>query len=626
MRVPSPRESSRRCARLTACVFAVAAGARSQDPLLLPSDTLLHPAWEAQGLSLEARQEFQRTLLRPGFAWQDSIGGGLLEVLDTARIVRNPAPDRLDGQHGLHASFSLPLLSGTGVFSVLQLAQFEGQLSDSAAIAGSHARGRILTGWSRPWNAFRVGGWAGLLWERDDPAAGSLSLDPGEPAHRGVAAAALGGLEAGWSVSEEDLPRDIAAHVQRDQGDAELREESADLRARWATREGALGRIFAEGILDASRRRSELMGMDRDVVRRGASLSWVGSAFEQELTISPHAADTTSMDYTGRVPGDDSRGWGLAADLAGALPFGFEHRQVLGWNRSERSVMDADGNRGDLEKSQSSVDRTLALSDTLGWSTPALGGLSLRAGWLRSLGRSRHPENPDPGISDRPDQDLSETGFGAAIRDSLLARGEAPLLSWSWIGRDEVYLRSVHSAETRRLEGHRVSADIGIRPARRILIEWGGKAREQRTTYRFNSTRNSGLMEVQWDASLQEGPEDRPHARFWFEQRWTWNGALQGDDFAVENRVLLWKPGARAWYRPTRVWSLSPWVEHWVESSRTWDGSRLAADPDHSEWRLAFDVEGTFGEAGEASASLQRILADPGTDDWRFSGQGRWRW
>jgi hypothetical protein len=87
MRVPSPRESSRRCARLTACVFAVAAGARSQDPLLLPSDTLLHPAWEAQGLSLEGRHEFQRTLLRPGFAWQDSVGGGLLEVLDTARIV-----------------------------------------------------------------------------------------------------------------------------------------------------------------------------------------------------------------------------------------------------------------------------------------------------------------------------------------------------------------------------------------------------------------------------------------------------------------------------------------------------------------------------------------------------------
>jgi len=626
MGFPSPRGSGRKCARLTACVLAVAARARAQDPLLLPSDTLLHPTWEAQGLSFEARHEFLRTLVRPGLAWQDSVAGGLLEVLDTARIVRNPAPERLDGQHGLHASFSLPLYAGTGVFSVQQLDQFEGQLSDSAAMAGSHSRGRILTGWNRPWDAWRIGGWAGLLWERDDPASGSLSLDPLEPAHRGLAATALGGIEAGWSVSEEDLPREVAAHVLRDQGDAGLREESADLRARWATREGALGRIFAEGVLDASRRRSELLGMDRDVVRREASLAWTGSAFEQELTLSPRAADTTSMDYTGRVPGEDSRGWGMGADLSGALPLGFEHRQTFGWNRSDRSVMDADGNRGDLERSQSSVDRVVVLADTLGWSTTALGGLSLRAGWLRSLSRSRHPENPDPGVSDRPDQDLSETGFGAAVRDSLLSRGEAPLLSWSWIGRDEVYVRSVHSAETRRLEGHRVSADVGIRPARRILIEWGGRAREQRTTYRFDSTRNTGLMEVQWDASLQEGPEDRPRTRFWFEQRWTWNGALQGDDFAVENRALLWKPGARVWYRPTRVWSLSPWAERWVESSRTWDGSRLVADPDQTEWRLAFDVEATFGETGEASASLQRIVADPGTDDWRFSGQGRWRW
>lgn len=618
--------STPRNARATVGVLFVAAGVCAQESFVLPSDTILHPTWETQGASFEVRHEFLRTLFRPGFAWQDSVGGSLVEVLDTSRIVRNPAPTRLDGQHGLHVSVSKPFLSGTGVFSVQQLAQFEGQLSDSAALAGSHTRGRILAGWDKPWSAFRMGGWFGLLWERDDPASGSLSLDPGHPAHQGVTATALGSLEAGWSLSEEDLPREFAAHVQRDQGDAELREESANLRARWATREGNLGRILAEGALDASRRRSELLGMDRDVVRREASLTWLGNAFEQELSFSPRVADTAVLDYTGRIPGEDSRGWGLGTDLSGALPFGFEHRQVLDWNRSDRSVVDADGNRGDLEKSQSSMNHTLALSDTLGWSTADLGGLALRAGWLRSLGRSRHPENPEPGVSDRPDQDLSETGVGASIRDSLFARGAEPLLSWSWIGRDEVYLRSVHSAETRRLEGHRVSTDFAVRPARRIVFEWGGKAREQRTTYRFDSTRDAGLMEVQWDAALQEGPGERPNLRFWFEQRWTWIGALEGEDFAVENRALLWKPGARAWYRPSKVWSLSPWLERWVESSRTWDGSRLAAEPEHSEWRLAFDVDAVFGEAGEASATIQRILADPGTDDWRISGQGRWTW
>lgn len=607
-------------------LFSLFAAPWAQDSYMLPSDTILHPSWESQGLSLEVRHEFQRTLVRPGLAWQDSILGSLVELLDTSCVVRNPSPSRWDGQHGLHATVSRPLSTGSGIFSLQQLGQFEGQLSDSAALAGSHTRSRVLAGWEQPWNSFRWGGWLGLLWEHDDPSSGSLPLDPGRSAHRGNTTTALAGLGGLWTLSEEDLPREFAAHVQRDQGDAELREESADLRARWSTTESPFGRLFAEGAIDASRRRSELLGIDRDVVRREASLAWVGSALGQELTLRPHAADTVQFDYSGRIPGEDSRGWGMGADLAGALPSGLIHRHVVQWDRTDRSVMDMEGNRSGLEKSQSSENGTLFLSDTLGWKTSAFGGLTMRGGWARSILRSRHPENPDPGVSDRPDQDLSETGVGFSVRDSVLARGEDPLFSWSWIGRDEVYLRAVRSADTRRLEGHRISIDAAFQPARRIVLEWGGNAREQRTTYRFDSTRDAGLMEIQWDAAVQEGPVARPHARAWIEQRWTWMGSLEGEDFAVEDRTILWKPGARIWWRPSKTWSLSPWVEYWLESSRTWDGTRMAENPRQTELRVALDFESEIGESGRASATVKKIYADPGADDLRFSGEGKWTW
>lgn len=606
---------------------AIAVGAQENggDPLALPSDTVLHPSWESQGLSLEVRHEFDRTVVRPGLAWQDSLGGALVELLDTSCLVHNPTPSRMDGEHGLHLAVSRSLLSGTGVFSWQQLARFEGQLADSLAMAGSHSRGRVLAGWEKPWNAFRWGGWLGLLWEYSDPSAGSLPLVPDEDAYRGASATAIGGLEAGWSVSEPDLPREVAAHVQRDQGQAELREESADLRARWATRETDFGRVLAEGVFDANRRRSEMLGFDRNLIRRDASISWTRPAFGQILSLRANAADTMSRDYTGRVPGEDSWGTGWGGGLEGALPVGFSHRHDLQWRYSDRSVMDIDGNRGPLEKSQSSENRILALADTLGWTTTRLGGLSLRAGWLRSLAQSRHPENPDPGISDRPDQDLSETGVGASLRDSALARGDKPLFSWTWLGRDEVYLRAVHSAETRRLEGHHLSFDIAIQPARRIGMELGSNAREQRTTYRFDSARDAGLMEWQWDAALQEGPKERPNARLSIEQRWTWSGGLEGEDFAVDNRAVYWKPGVRLWWRPTRRWTLSPWAEYWLETSRTWDGSRLASDPRQKEWRLALDADAAF-ERGAAHLSVRRVLADPGLDDWRISGEGRTTW
>lgn len=610
-------------------IFLCSVGALAQEegipPLVLPSDTVLHPSWASQGLSVDVRHEFDRTVVRPGIAWQDSLGGALVELLDTSCLVHNPTPSRLDGEHGLHLSLSRPLLSGTGVFSWQQLAQFEGQMADSSAIAGSHSRGRVLAGWERPWDAFRWGGWLGLLWEYSDPSVGNLSLVPDKEASRGATATAVGELEAGWSMSEIGLPREIATHVQRDQGDAELREESADLRARWATRETMLGHLLAEGTLDAARRRSEMLGFDRDLVHREASLTWGRGAFGQELSLRSFLADTASRDYTGRVPGEDSWGLGWNAGLKGVLPAGFSHRHDVQWGYSDRSVMDVDGHRGDLERSQSSENRMLLLADTLGWATGHLGGLRIQAGWQRSLAQNRHPENPEPGVSDRPDQDVSETGLGASLRDSALARGDKPLFSWSWLGRDEVYLRAVRSAETRRLEGHRLSFDLGLRPAQRVGLELGSNAREQRTTYRFDSTRNAGLMEWQWDCAIQEGPSARPNLRFWVEQRRTWTGGLEGEDFAVENRTILWKPGARTWWRLRKDWALSPWVEYWIENTRTWDGTRLAEDPRQTEWRIALDGDALF-ERGSAHASLQRILADPGTDDWRVSGEGRWTW
>jgi len=67
------------------------------------------------------------------------------------------------------------------------------------------------------------------------------------------------------------------------------------------------------------------------------------------------------------------------------------------------------------------------------------------------------------------------------------------------------------------------------------------------------------------------------------------------------------------------------WAEYWLETSRTWDGTRLADDPRRKEWRLALDADALF-ERGSARLTAQRILADPGLDDWRVSGEGRMTW
>lgn len=594
-------------------------------PVALPSDALLHPSWESQGVSFESRREFDRGLLRTSLAWQDSLGGMLLEVLDTSALALNPAPRRLDGDHGLHTALSGALWGGEGTFSWQQLAQIEGQFADQASLAGSHTRGRVVSGWSRPWGNLRAGVWAGVLFERDDPSAGTLSLVPGEQPHSGTLATAVGSIDAGWSDSRANGRRELSGHLQRDAGDAALREESGSLSGAWSTRLERLGSIGARGSIDALRRRSEVLGLDRDVVRREADVAWETGLAGQEITVSGGVADTLALDYTGRVPGQD--GWGTWASwaLRGDLPAGLRQVHELGWAWSDRRVLDIEGSQNDLERSQSSRDDHLRLSDTLGWRTWFREGLDLSLGWQRSLARRRHPQNPDPGPSDRPDQDVSETGIGFGVRDSSLARGDKPSFSWTWLRRDEVYLRSVRSAETRRREGHRLAVDAAFEPAEKIRLEVGTIAREQRTLWRFDSTRDEGLMEWQADVALEEGPAARPHLRLWADYRLTWSGNLDGEDFAVDRRTVLVKPGARLWWRPLPGLSLSPWVERWIETSRLWDGMEMADAPRQSEWRAALDADWTRG-AGRAHLSLVRVASDPGSDDWRVLAEGGWAW
>jgi hypothetical protein len=594
-------------------------------PVALPSDDLLHPLWESQGVSFEARREFDRGLLRTSLAWQDSLGSLLLEVLDTSALALNPAPRRLDGDHGLHAALSSSLWGGTGIFSWQQVAQIEGQFADRAALAGSHTRGRIATGWSRPWGNLRTGAWGGMLFERDDPAEGTLSLVPGAEPHHGTLATAIASLEAGWSDPEFAGSRGLVGHVQRDAGDADLREESGSLNGSWTAPLERFGSLGARGSIDALRRRSEVLGLDRDVVRREADLVWETGLARQEITLSTGIADTLALDYTGRVPGQDGWGTWVSSSLRGDLPAGWNHRHDLSWAWSDRRVLDIEGSQNDLERSQSSRDDHLRLSDTLGWRIPARSGLDLSLGWQRSLTRRRHPQNPVPGPSDRPDQDVSETGIGFGLRDSSFARDDKPSFSWTWLRRDEVYLRSVRSAETRRREGHRLAADAAFEPADKIRLEVGSIAREQRTSYRFDSTRDEGLMEWQADVALQEGPAARPNLRAWADYRLTWSGDLQGEDFAVERRTVLVKPGARLWWRPLAGLSVSPWIERWIETSKLWDGMEMADAPRQSEWRVALDTD-YAKDAGRAHLSVVRVMSDPGTDDWRVLAEGGWAW
>jgi len=589
----------------------------------LPSDDLLHPTWVEQGASVSVRHEFDRTILRPGFAWQDSLGNVVLELLDTATLLRDPSPARLDGDFGFHAAASRALAGGSGLFSWSQTGQIEGQFAREGALGGTRTRGQAVAGWNRPVGSFRLGGWGGLLWERLDPSAATPSLTVGEPAAEGALATSVFALEGAWDRSGETGDRWISAYLLRDAGAADLREESGAAQAVFQTTRP--WKVGVEAGIEALRRRSEVLGQDRDVVRRSVVLSsTVEPGWGQEIPLRVGLADTLALDYAGRVPGDDAWGVSGGAGLAGDLPWGFFHVQDLSAIRGDHGVLDVEGGQGELERSQSSEDRAVRLADTLGWRTEALGGLAAKAGWTRSLARRRHPQNPDPGVSDRPDQDLSETGVGASVRDSALARDDKPLLAWSWLRRDEVYLRAVHSAETRRREGHRLAADAAWSPVPGIRVEAGSVAREQRTRWRFDSTRDEGLMEWQWDAALQEGSARRPRGRAWVEQRLTWVGGLIGDDFAIERRSVAWKAGLRGW-----LWwkgaHLSPWAERWSEVSSVWDGSRLGLEPGREEWRAALEGEAPVAD-GVVRLEVLRVLPDPGADDWRVTGEARWTW
>lgn len=589
----------------------------------LPSDDLLHPSWDEQGATVSVRHEFDRTILRPGLAWQDSLGGIDLELLDTATLLRDPSPARVDGDFGFHTAASRAFLGGTGVFSWSQTGQVEGQFADHGALGGSRTRGQTVLGWNRPLGDFRLGGWGGLLWERLDPSAATPSLDVGRPAAEGAQATSVFALEGVWNRPHGDGDRWISAYLLRDAGEADLREESGSARAFYQTVSPWSTGI--EAGIEALRRRSDVLGVDRDVVRRSVSVTTVlEPGWGQTIPLRADLADTLALDYAGRVPGDDA--WGVQAGigLEGALGRGFFHIHALSGARGDHEVLDVQGGQGDLERSQSSQDRAVRLADTLGWRTEGLGGLSAKAGWTRSLTTRRHPQNPEPGVSDRPDQDLSETGVGASVRDSALARDDRPLLAWSWLRRDEVYLKAVHSAETRRREGHRLAADAAWSPARDIRVEAGTVAREQRTRWRFDSTRDEGLMEWQWDVALQEGTARRPRARAWIEQRLTWAGGLLGDDFAIERRMVDWKAGIRGWYWWKGAF-LSPWVERWTETSTIWDGIRLAEEPGREEWRAALEGETPLA-GGTVRLQILRVLPDPGTDDWRATGEARWTW
>ncbi len=589
----------------------------------LPSDDLLHPSWAEQGASISLRHEFDRTIVRPGFAWQDSVGEVDLELLDTATILRDPSPARVDGDFGFHAAASRRLLGGQSVFSWSQTGQLEGQFADHGALGGSRTRGQTVLGWNRPVGDFRLGGWGGLLWERLDPSAATPSLDAGRKAAEGALATSVFALEGAWNRPHGSGDRWISAYLLRDAGAADLREESGAAHAFYQTTIPWSTEIDAG--IDALRRRSEVLGQDRDVVRRSVSVTSVLEPGRgQSVPVRVWIADTLALDYAGRVPGDDAWGVGGGVGLSGDLPYGFFHVQDLSAIRGDHGVLDIEGGQGDLERSQSSEDRMVRLADTLGWRIESFGGFSLKGGWLRSLARRRHPQNPEPGVSDRPDQDLSETGVGASVRDSALARDDKPLLAWSWLRRDEVYLKAVHSAETRRREGHRLAADVAWSPAVDIRVEAGSVAREQRTRWRFDSTRDEGLMEWQWDAALQEGTARKPRARAWIEQRLTWAGGLIGDDFAIERRMVDWKVGARGWYWWKGAF-LSPWVERWTEVSSVWDGTRLASEPGREEWRAALEGEAPVA-SGTVHLQILRVLPDPGTDDWRATGEARWTW
>jgi len=560
----------------------------------------------------------------------DSLAGGSWKGVDTTSF-------RGD-EHGIWAGNGLA--SGAWTRDSLDLlwrwwAHTSGLISPDPSVADHAWLQEALSRWrfSLPWG-LRAGALAGALMERQDTGTATLGLDPGQPPGEGDAAALWGG-EASWAGGKT-IPTTLDGLVLEDQGDGQLRLSRRSAGATFLTSLAGDGsdslRAFAGW--DSLRLRSQTFLTDRSEGSRQVGASWTLPVRREVWTFDGSWVSSDRRDLTGRDQGQDLTGAYGDIDFAGLLGWGWSQHQRLSrsledrsWTTQPTGIQATDS--AQAAQDQRDGDRTglLQLSDTLRWTTERAGGWTALAGLIQSLRQVRHPDNPDPVSTDRPDEDLSRRTLTVSVFGRDWGWGEHPLATWNTLLQEDVFPRATQSIQTTRRLENRFSIDLdpSLLDAARLagrdssshwLRPLGGLwGREQRNRWRFDTSRTEGLLEEGWSAGLEAGPASRP----WATLRWVrwrvWTGTLPGQDFAPDQIQDSWAPELSSTIPLVDSIVLRPWAKSQVEHIRIWNDSGWVPEVRSLNSSVGMDLSWAW--------STGRVRANAGWE-WNEPGWGGW--
>src|ERR1035437_6572183 len=488
-------------------VLGLAGGA-----MCLPMDTVFFlPEADTAKIYVSGQHQTGRSTFNARAVEMDSASWGTWKTQDTALLRQNE-----DGIWAGDAFWAASLTRGSVDVVWRWWTRTNGLGAPDASLADHAWLQEALARWRAPlpWG-LRAGLLGGGLVEHQDPGTVTLGLDPGQIPGKG-AATGLWGTEAGWAGGTS-IPSSVEAMGLEDQGNALLPISRRSVGATFAASLSGDGSdsLHLYGGWDSLRLRSERFLTDRTEGVRQAGGLWSLPAGGQIWTFDGLWISSDRRDLTGRSQGQDLTGTYGDVDLSGNLGAGWSHHHRLSRSMEDRTWFSEDSMLASQDRKDRDRTEILMLSDTLRWTTDRAGGWTALAGLVQSLRQVRHPWNPTPSSTDRPDEDLSRRTLTGSVFSSEWGWGEHPLVTWNTLLQEDVFPRGVQSIQTSRRLENRFSADLDPSPLdvarlagqdsschwlRPIGGVWG---REQRNLWRFDSSRTEGLLEEGWSVGLE---------------------------------------------------------------------------------------------------------------------------
>ncbi|MBK8802935.1 MAG: hypothetical protein IPN71_12955 [Fibrobacteres bacterium] len=606
-------------ARATSIAYILGACAAAE---ALPLDSLFAtPSFLEPGISVQMASENDRTRGGAKAVFRD-FGDSTLVIWDTVLLRRDPSTDA-SGEKTLQAIWTKGDFDASGrlLAHTRGLGATDPSISEHAWLAQGLARWR--------WSAASLEGGllSGILAEAQDPGSVTQPLEPGEKAGSG-GTNAQGGLELAWQGTSELSPF-AQVYLLQDLVPSRLRWSRAAISA------GAAASVAGDGSdslrvrvgWDTLRLRSSRLSANLTEGNASGSADWTVRLGRQSWLLEGGWERAIHNDATCRSPGLERQSSLGAVGMSSPIARGLSHGHRLELELESRSWWTSPlAGTPDLwageDRKNDDETRTLRLADSLQWISPDT-SWSIFVVAQQSLAEVRHLNNESPLSSDRPDEDLSVRMLTFTVRSSSFAPSDRPLASWTTLLQEDVFPRASQSVRTSSRRENRLSGDASLplhdifRP---LLGAWG---REQRNTWRFDSDRASGLLDLGWSVGLETGPHDEPWTVVRFSSGTVKTGALLSESFAPDRIQDDWSVALSGSIPLNEEISLGPWGRWHLERSRSWDGTAWM-DPDRSTTsRLGIDASWQSASLA-ASIGAGHQWNDPGDDSWVARGEAQW--